>query len=74
MEIVKITRGLKEQISVLRTLATMEEGEQWTTNESEVQLAYAQVCCSRYSRLTGKSFSVNSPASLGGQIIITRNR
>lgn len=62
------------KISVLRTIATMEPGEQWETNEQEVLLAYAQQCCSKYGRLSGKSFTVNSPASLGGQIIITRNR
>lgn len=76
MEIIRNTRSGKDngQISVLRTIATMDVGEQWTTHEKEVNFGYAQVCCSRYARSSGKIFSVSSPAVLEGQIIITRNR
>lgn len=76
MEVILNTRSGKDEgrISVLRTIATMLPGESWAIEEGQVQLGYAQVCCSRYARLSGKSFTVNSPASLGGQIIITRNR
>lgn len=76
MEVILNTRSGKDEgrISVLRTIATMEPGDQWHISTGDVQLAYAQVCCSRYARMTGKSFTVNSPAALQGDIIITRNR
>ena len=73
MEIVYHTTGThRGAVSVLNTIATMEVGETWQTNSSEVQLAYVQVCCSRYGWNTGKRFTVNAARRLNGQIIITR--
>lgn len=60
------------RISVRHTIATMEVGEVWETNMEEVDLNYAQNCCSTYGRETGWNFTVSSPRSLNGQIIITR--
>lgn len=60
------------RISVLNTISTMEVGETWTTNMDEVQLPYAQVCCSRYGFFNDKRFTVSAPRSMKGSITIKR--
>ncbi len=75
MEIIKHTSGRAiGRISVLHTIATMNEGEVWETNQEEVKLTNAQVCCSKYGAETGKQFHVSSPKDANGQITIRRIR
>jgi hypothetical protein len=73
MEIIRHTTGPHVgAISVVRTIATMAPGDTWNTHSGEVQLAYAQVACSRYGILTGRRYSVSSPRTAEGEITITR--
>lgn len=73
MQIIKHTTGKEAgRICVLRTLASMEPGEVWTTHENEVLLSYVHSCCSRYGRLAKRSYSVSAPAEAEGAITITR--
>lgn len=73
MEVIRHTTGPHVgAISVVRTIATMMPGDTWTTHSDEVQLAYAQVACSRYGFISGRRYTVSSPRSAEGEITITR--
>lgn len=73
MTIVRHTTGTYAgQISVLKTIESMEVGESWHTNMQEVKLTYAQACTSRYGFFSGRRYTVNGGRKLNGQIIITR--
>lgn len=73
MEIIKHTSGRAiGRVSVLHTISTMDVNETWETNQEDVKLTNAQVCCSKYGAATGKRFWVSSPKEANGQIIIKR--
>lgn len=73
MRIIKHEKGKAiGKISVLRTIATMQPGEKWHIAAGEAPIGYAQVCCSKYARISGKQYHVSSPAALEGAIVITR--
>jgi hypothetical protein len=73
MEVIKYEAGRNAgNISVLRTLNTMNPGEVWKVKEGQVDLSYVHTACYRMSRMSSdRSFSVKSPAVFGGIIEIT---
>jgi hypothetical protein len=75
MEIIKHNTGKDAgRISVLHTIATMEVGEIWPVEDGLVVREYVRNACSRYSHITGKSFTVNAPRENAGIIEITRTK
>ena len=52
----------------------MDVGETWAVEDSLVVREYARNACSRYSHLSGKSFTVNAPRENAGMIEITRTK
>lgn len=73
MEIIYTEKGVsKGRISVARTLATMDKGEQWTASVQDVDPFYVRTACWKIAKLTRKEFSVTHTAETGDTIIITR--
>lgn len=74
MEIIRSDKGKnKGGISVARTLATMSKNERWETSTTEVDPDYVRAACAKFSRTTGREFSVSHTLDMGTQIIVTRN-
>lgn len=75
MEVITHSTGKDAgRVSVLRTIATMDPGETWSVQEGLTTAEYARNACSRYGRLSGKSFTVSAPKANAGMIEIVRTR
>ena len=75
MEIIKHNTGKDAgRISVLHTIASMDPGETWAVEDGLVVLDYVRNACSRYGRLSGRTYPVSSPRAHAGMIEITRTK
>ena len=75
MEIIKHNTGKDAgRISVLHTIASMDPGETWAVEDGLVVLDYVRNACSRYGRLSDRTYTVSSPRANAGMIEITRTK
>jgi hypothetical protein len=75
MKIIKHNTGKDAgRISVLHTIASMDPGETWAVEDGLVVLDYVRNACSRYGRLSGRTYTVSSPRANAGMIEITRTK
>ena len=72
MQIITHTTGKATgRICIIRTIETMQIGEVWIADPSEVVTSTVQATCSAYGSITGRQFTI-SLVENPGKITITR--